>query len=410
MNIINVKIDFEHGICRNKGISVVTGDYNSTKVVFDFSDEIEGTKIFEMKNPEGELVYADEIVNNEVVLVGYKEENGETETYSLFTEEGDYIFEVSLYGNDSKLTSVSGYINATKEQVIVEGEEVQEKITLFDNLIQELNAAISETDNLDIEVSKEDKKTTISITNKEGETHTEEILDGEDGASLENIEIVDRNLEVTYGGETENLGQIVPNIQVGTTTTGLPNTSASVVNVGTDLNPILNFTIPKGEAGAIKMLIVDELPTTGQEDTIYLVPLENPDVQGNNYAEYVYINGEWELLGKIGVQVDLTDYYTKTETNTLLNGKVGFTDYASSTAAGVIKISYESGINRGSTGYITTRALTYAQYGDAGNGLFVGKGTLENVITGKGLTTKSYVDGLVGDINTALDTINGEVI
>ena len=47
-----------------------------------------------------------------------------------------------------------------------------------------------------------------------------EILDGVDGVSLENIEIVNRNLEVTYGGETENLGQIVPNIQVGTTTTG----------------------------------------------------------------------------------------------------------------------------------------------------------------------------------------------
>lgn len=35
---------------------------------------------------------------------------------------------------------------------------------------------------------------------------------------------------------------------------------------------------------------------------------------------------------------------------------------------------------------------------------------LENVITGKDLTTKTYVDGLVGDIDTALDTINGEVI
>lgn len=54
----------------------------------------------------------------------------------------------------------------------------------------------------------------------------------------------------------------------------------------------------KGDAGAIKMLIVAELPETGADDTIYLVPLENPDVQGNNYAEYVYINGAWELLGK----------------------------------------------------------------------------------------------------------------
>ena len=59
-----------------------------------------------------------------------------------------------------------------------------------------------------------------------------------------------------------DLGQIVPNIQVGTTTTCSPSTPASVVNVGTDLNPILNFTIPKGEAGAIHMIIVQTLPTT----------------------------------------------------------------------------------------------------------------------------------------------------
>ena len=102
-----------------------------------------------------------------------------------------------------------------------------------------------------------------------------------------------------------NLGQIVPNIQIGTTTTGLPNTQASVENVGTSLNPILNFTIPKGDAGAIKMLIVNELPSVGADDTIYLVPLETPDVQGNNYAEYIYVNGAWELLGKIGVSVEI---------------------------------------------------------------------------------------------------------
>lgn len=46
-----------------------------------------------------------------------------------------------------------------------------------------------------------------------------------------------------------DLGQIVPNIQVGTTTTGLPSTPASVENAGTDLNPILNFTVPKGDVG-----------------------------------------------------------------------------------------------------------------------------------------------------------------
>ena len=49
---------------------------------------------------------------------------------------------------------------------------------------------------------------------------------------------------------TVNLGQIVPNIQIGETTTTPPSSSASVVNVGTELNPILNFSIPKGDTGA----------------------------------------------------------------------------------------------------------------------------------------------------------------
>lgn len=39
------------------------------------------------------------------------------------------------------------------------------------------------------------------------------------------------------------------NTTVGTTTTGLPGTNASVTNSGTPQNPILNFTIPRGDKG-----------------------------------------------------------------------------------------------------------------------------------------------------------------
>ena len=181
VNVINVKIDFTRGICYKQGISVVTGDYNSTKVVFEFDESAEtGTKVFEMKNPSGELVYADQIVNNEVILVGTKEnEQHEGEIVSLFNEEGDYTFEVSLYGNDSKLTSVCGYITAHKEEVVVDGEEVQQELTLFDNLMNELNEAITETNNLDIDAEKVEHTTTITITKKDGTEETVEILDGE---------------------------------------------------------------------------------------------------------------------------------------------------------------------------------------------------------------------------------------
>ncbi len=256
MNIIKVNIDFEQGICQNRGISVVTGDYNSTKVVFDFNENGEEEsaatrKVFEMKNPSGELVYVDEIVNNEIVLVGYREENGEEVPYSLFGEAGDYIFEVSLYGGDSKLTSVCGYITAKEEQVIVDGEVVETEITLFDNLMQELTENVGYVENLNVEASKEEHTTTITITRKDGTSYDVQVLDGEKGEKGD-----------------------------------------------------------KGDAGAIQMQIVSVLPITGSEDTMYLVPLEEPESQENKYAEYVWIDGEWELLGKIGIEVDLTDYAT----------------------------------------------------------------------------------------------------
>ena len=118
-----------------------------------------------------------------------------------------------------------------------------------------------------------------------------------------------------------DLGQIVPNIKIGTTTTGLPSTNASVVNVGTDLNPILNFTIPRGDPGAINLLIVNELPLVGSEDTLYFVPKTDTE-ESDMYDEYVWINNDWELVGTKQITVDLSDYYTKTQINNLLNGKI----------------------------------------------------------------------------------------
>lgn len=330
MNTINVEINFTKGTNKLTGINLITGDYASTKMVFQF-DRTDGTKVLEMKNPSGEVVFFDEIINNEVLLSAFDEGLN----YSIFNEEGRYIYEVSLYNGDSKLTSVKGELPVQKEQVIIDGEIVEPYLPYFDRLMQQLDTAITETNNLDISASKVDTTTTITITHKDGTTQQVLVLDGEKGDKGD-----------------------------------------------------------KGDAGAIKMIIVNSLPTTGEEDTIYLVPITGET--GNNYEEYVYVNNQWEKLGGIQVEVDLTDY-------------VKNTDYATASKGGVIKGNVNGfQVQSSGTPYAETR--TYASYSSGGNALFISKGTLENVITGKGLTTKSYVDGLVGDIASALDTINGEVI
>ena len=300
-----------------------------------------------------------------------------------------------------------------------------------------------------------------------------------------------------------NLGQIVPNIQVGVTRTITPTESANVINVGTSLNPIFDFYIPKGDPGAINLLIVNELPLVGSEDTLYFVPKTDTE-ESDMYDEYVWINNDWELIGEKQITVDLSDYYTKTEMNSLLNGKtdavktlggytsqirnngvdivisnvnmsdsnktsgimftngnfafsknnvelisssdegklrlynvknpendgdavnkkyvddavsdidltdyVKNTDYATANKGGVIKAANEYAVQITQGGNLQAQIKSYLDYQNAYGSMFIGKGTLENVITGKDLTTKAYVDGLVGDIGTILDNINGEVI
>lgn len=66
------------------------------------------------------------------------------------------------------------------------------------------------------------------------------------------------------------------------------------------------------------VLVVQELPATGEAHTLYFVPSADPQTQ-NAYDEYLYVNNAWELVGSTAV--DMSDYYTKTQTDTLLANK-----------------------------------------------------------------------------------------
>ena len=229
MNIILINVSFENGTCEVSGINLITGDYNSTVCKFTFDKE-DGTKIFKMKNPNDETVFEREIIDNEVVLTGYDEHD---EPASIFNSEGDYNFEVNLYDNDGRLTSAKGIISVEEELVKEDDKEIEVYKPLFDQLMGQLNDAINETNNLDIDAEKVDTTTTITITKKDGTQESVEILDGEKG-------------------DTGNDGQdgITPNIQVGTTTTLPAGSNATVTQRGTTENPIFDFGIPKGQDGS----------------------------------------------------------------------------------------------------------------------------------------------------------------
>lgn len=69
----------------------------------------------------------------------------------------------------------------------------------------------------------------------------------------------------------------------------------------------------------LAIAVVSELPTTDIDThTLYLVPKTNPE-SPDVYNEYMYINNAWELIGS--TEVNLTNYYTKTEVDTALAAK-----------------------------------------------------------------------------------------
>lgn len=255
---------------------------------------------------------------------------------------------------------------------------------------------------------------------------------------------------------------LTPNIQAGTTTTLTPESNAYVEIVGTTENPIINFYIPRGRNGKIEFRLVNSLPQTGEEGVVYLVPSQDPEQQ-NVYDEFIWINNTWERFGSASIDIDLSRYYTKDEiatilldyetkqelistlTNYVTNSSLATTlasyvtssglattlldyvttsalttelapyvkntDYATAQKGGVVKVgrtTLGTGINNGE---LEARICNYEQYlNNLYTNGFISKGTLENVITGKELVNKTYVDTIVGNINTLLDELNGEVI
>lgn len=68
--------------------------------------------------------------------------------------------------------------------------------------------------------------------------------------------------------------------------------------------------------------VVDELPQSGEARTIYLVP-KPAGYENNIRNEYIWVNGDWELIGDTAV--DLSNYYNKTEIDNMLNGMQALT-------------------------------------------------------------------------------------
>lgn len=386
MNEIKIKVKFKKGLCYSQGIKLVQNDYNSTKLVFEFDDN-EGTKIFELRDSDDNVILADEIVNNELILARFDEHDN---AYPIFTKEGEYIYEVSLYKDNSKLTSASDKIKVNAEQVIIDGEIVETYTPMFDNLLSDLSSALQETDNIDIDVDKAGNTSTVTITKKNGQQETVQILDGAKGDTGATGPKGDKGDDGERGpqGVQGERGLQGPQGERGIQ--GLKGDTGADAKI----NGVNTLTIEAGTNITLDQegntLTINSTGGGSAEDNLTITKNSQNKIQTvgvieQNAGDIIkYWEGTQAEYDDIAIKDNYTVYYiTDAEDNYIKT-----TDYATTSDAGVIKASSTYGFSVSNTGIPSGESYTYSQYGDKDTKSLISKGTLENVITGKGLYSK----------------------
>ena len=352
-------------------------EINITKCEFEFSEEITNDYVKDVYfTLNGNTIKVANIQNNECDI-----------PYEVLIQKGMVEIGVVAYlienEQEIKRYNPSPVFISTLDGSLKDKFDNYEAVTPTDKeqIEQMLN-------NIDIDGEKSGKIVTITITKKDG---TQETLQLEDGMGL-NYNWIGTSLGIKREDET----------------------SYNYTDLKGD----------KGEAGAIKFEIVAQLPATGSDDTIYLLPIPIIEVtslpatgepntiylvtttnkryvyqseqwieiaNNNNYYEYVYINNNWELLGEIGVQIDLSDYYTKQEVNNLIPDELADLrdDSTHRLVTDTEKTTWSSKQN----------ALTFDNTPTENS---------NNPVKSGGIYT--YINTIIGDINSALDIIQGEVI
>lgn len=131
-------------------------------------------------------------------------------------------------------------------------------------------------------------------------------------------------------------------------------------------------SIPK-----FSVAVVSALPASDISDTtVYLV--KSGDETGNLYTEYIYVSGKWEQLGT--QSLDLSGYYTSTQVDGLMGGKVdkvsgkglsaedfttAYKEKLDSIEAGATKIAVDTSLSATSTNPVQNKAIKSALDGKA---------------------------------------------
>lgn len=443
-----------HTLELNKTVDVNSGEYNIQECEFVFSSEYEGlTKMAIFSNEENSF---QTIITNETCIIpaeilqtegtiglgvyGY-EVNGdnlvkryspkpvffnvELGSYQLAQEAVDpsadiiaqILAQLETLSND--ISTIQGQIEIINDTIptLATKDEIPTKVSELENdsnyvTESQLPTKTSDLDNDSGFITQADVPSKTSQLENDSGFITKSVNDLENYTKTSDLSAV-----ATSGAYSDLSG--TPDLSVYATNTALGNeiTARENADIGLQgqIDAITSSSDVKDIVGTYQDLLNYDTSTLGNDDIIKVLQ-DSTHNDAMTYYRWVITGGTgaWQYIGQEG------PYYTKSEIDTTLQGYVEDsdltdyvknTDYASNSTGGVIKTnsqSYSTNIN--SSGELWASYDNYATYQNKGNYSFISKGTLEAVITGKQLVNQTYVDNIVGDINTALDLINGESI
>lgn len=215
---------------------------------------------------------------------------------------------LSLNGKDAYTIAVEGGYKGTEEE--------------YNNALTTAPIAVDKINNADAVPTKDSTnlvlsggvKNAIDSLNTSVDTNLEEI----------NSDITEINNQITNIVNTEIGNQIKASI-VDNLTSSDTNKSLSAKQ-GKVLKDLIDNLVN------LQIAIVDSLPSTGENNIIYLV--KKAGTGTDVHDEYVYVEGAWEKIGS--TDIDLSDYYTKSQVNDLIDELEGKVSANSSTINSIV--------------------------------------------------------------------------
>ena len=158
------------------------------------------------------------------------------------------------------------------------------------------------------------------------------------------------------------------------------------------INEIVSSGI--GQITTFSFQVVEELPSSGTSNHIYLVPVSGSTESDNYYEEYCYINSKWELIGT--TKVDLTAYAKKTDIPTKLPNPNALTIQLNGTSQGAYDGTNAKTIN------VTKSSIGLGNVENKSSATIRGELTSANVTKALGFTpiSKVTVDSALSSSST----------